>query len=81
MDLLIKKDIKSNFENVNKFKVFITKAYGERGSFPYLVTGKPFIGLPGEACTETYLLVGPFENINIAENVISYMKTKFFPFF
>lgn len=38
------KEVKQNKEWIGKFKVFITKAYGERGSFPYLVTGKPFIG-------------------------------------
>jgi site-specific DNA-methyltransferase (adenine-specific) len=73
-------EVKTNFNAIKEHKVFITKAYGERGAFPYLVTGKPFIGLPNEICTETYLLVGPFQNEQIASNVISYMKTKFFRF-
>lgn len=39
---------------------------------------KPFLGLPGEVCTETFLRVGDFEDKTTAENVISYMNTKFF---
>jgi len=39
---------------------------------------KPFIGEPNSCCTETYLLIGPFDNKFIAENVISYMQTRFF---
>ena len=73
--------VKSKHVAVNKYKVFIAKAYGERGEFPYLVIGKPFIGSPGEICTETYLMVGPFETENEAVNVRAYMATKFFRFF
>lgn len=65
---------------IDKYKVFVTKAYGERGDFPYFVIGKPFIGNPGEICTETYLVVQTADSIEICENIISYMKTKFFRF-
>lgn len=67
-------------EWVNKYKVYISRAYGERGNFPYLVIGKPFIGKPLSCCTETYLLIGPFEKEIYAKNVISYMQTCFFRF-
>jgi len=60
--------------------VFIAKAYGERGSFPYLVLGKPFIGDLGTCCSETYLVIGPFKSISLCENAISYIKTRFFRF-
>mgnify|MGYP000757674500 FL=1 len=63
------------------YKIFIAKAYGERGSFPYLVIGKPFIGEPYTCCSETYLQIGAFKNIETAQNAMSYMKTKFFRFF
>ena len=65
---------------MSEYKVFISYAYGERGSFPYLVLGKPFLGEPNTCCTETYLLIGPYANREQAENVISYIKTKFFRF-
>ena len=66
---------------IDKYKVYIAKAYGERGAFPYLVLGKPFIGEPSTCCTETYLVIGTFDNREQAENLISYIKTRFFRFF
>ncbi len=66
---------------IDKWKVYIAKAYGERGSFPYMVIGKPFIGEPESVCSETYLVVGnDFSGRRQADNVISYMKTRFFRF-
>ena len=65
---------------INKWKVMISYAYGERGSFPYLIIGKPFIAEPCTCCSETYLVIGPCNSKQEAENVVSYMKTKFFRF-
>ena len=65
---------------VNEYKVYISYAYGERGSFPYLVIGKPFLGEPKTCCTETYLLIGPFHSPEKCENVMSYIRTRFFRF-
>ena len=41
---------------------------------------KPFYGEPGTVCTETYIYIGPFKSKKVCENVISYIKTKFFRF-
>ncbi len=76
-----KDDIKSNFEMVNEYKVFVAKAYGERGDFPYNVIGKPFIGEPNSCCSETYLLIDANGDKKVAENIISYMRTRLFRFF
>ncbi len=73
--------IRSNNQAVEQYKVFISKAYGERGDFPYLVIGKPFLGIPKEVCTETYLLIGATPSKEKAESIISYMTTKFFRLF
>jgi len=35
---------------------------------------------PGTICTETYLVIGSFENTEQAQNLVSYMKTRFFRF-
>ena len=75
-----KNNIEQNIDWISQYKVFIAKAYGERGEFPYLVLGKPFIGEPNSCCTETYLVLGTFKNNNQAENLISYIKTKLFRF-
>lgn len=72
--------ITHNKQWINEYKVYIAKAYGERGSFPYRVLGKPFLGNKGTCCSETYLLIGPYSSKMIAENVISYINTKFFRF-
>lgn len=69
-----------NKQSIYKPKVLISYAYGERGNFPYLVIGKPFIGEINSCCSETYLMIGPFENTNECENVMSYIRTKFFRF-
>ena len=65
---------------IDKSKVCISYAYGERGSFPYLVIGKPFVAPAGSCCTETYLVVRTVDNDEEAKNIISYMTTKFFRF-
>lgn len=65
---------------IDSCKICISYAYGERGSFPYQVIGKPFIAEPGSCCTETYLVVRVVESEEIAKNIQSYMTTKFFRF-
>ena len=35
---------------------------------------------PKVVCTETYLVIGSFDEISQANNLVSYMKTKFFRF-
>lgn len=67
-------------EWVDKIKVCISYAYGERGDFPYYVIGKPFIAPSGSCCTETYLVIKVVESNDEAKNIISYMTTKFFRF-
>jgi len=70
--------VKKNQQWIKPHKVFISKAYGERGDFPYLFLGKPFYGEPDSCCSQTYLLIGPFDNKDECENVMSYIQTKFF---
>ena len=72
------KDIKRNDRLINANKVLISKAYNGGDNYPHQVIGKPFIAEKGSACTETYLVIGPFRNQSEAENVISYIRTKFF---
>ena len=72
--------IRQNDVWVKQYKVLVSKAYGERGDFPYLVIGKPFIGEKDTCCTETYLVIGPNNNVEIVQNIQSYMMTRFFRF-
>lgn len=75
-----KAEVTTNLEWVDKYKVLLAKAYGERGSFPYNVIGKPYIAEPASCCSETYLVMGTYESQEEAENLISYIKTKLFRF-
>lgn len=73
-------EIEKNIELVNKWKVFVPYASPGADDYPHLVLSKPIVGGPQTACTETYLLVGPFDSSEEAENVAQYMKTQFFRF-
>lgn len=73
--------IKKNQQLIAPHKVYISKAYGERGEYPYFFLGKPFYGEPNSCCSQSYLVIGPFADKNVCENVISYIKTRFFRFF
>lgn len=74
------KQVENHRDWIRLYKVFVSRAYGERGAFPYMVIGKPFIGERNSCCTETYLAVAPNESRLIAENVKAYMETRFFRF-
>ena len=71
--------ILQNKEWVNQWKIFVPKAWGVGNLQNDLI--KPFIGEKNTCCTETYLVIGPFKSKEVAENVISYMKTRFFHLF
>ena len=77
----ISKDkIQKNISLVDEYKVYISKAYGMGKTAPYKVINTPFIGEKNSCSTETYLLIGPFQEIKECENVIQYINTKFFRF-
>ncbi|MCP9439770.1 MAG: Eco57I restriction-modification methylase domain-containing protein, partial [Nitrospira sp.] len=76
-------DISAGHELIVRWKVFIGMAYGDRGGGgasrdapPKAVLGRPFVGEPGSVCTETYLVIGPFESEQEARNVCSYIACK-----
>ena len=73
-------EITQNSSWVDKYKVYITMAYGAGEDFPHQIINKPFLGEPNTCCTETYVVIGPYANKEVAENVISYIKTRFFRF-
>ena len=63
-------------ESLHAYKVFIAEAYGcgAIGEVP----STPVLSTPGELCTETFLQIGPFKSKIEAQNVIRYIRTKFF---
>lgn len=66
----------SHTDWIDKHKVYVSKA----GEISAKFNGLPFYGEPNTACNETYLVVGPFENKQICENVISYMNTNLYKY-
>ncbi len=75
-----KAKIRKGNDLVSGHKVYIAKSYGERGSYPYYFLAKPFLGEPNSCCTQTYLCIGTFKTKKEAENVMSYIRTRFFRF-
>lgn len=73
-------DVSKNEDWIDKYKVFISKGYGAGEEYPHQIINKPILGLPGSCCTETYIVIGPYESIDETRNVISYIGTKFFRF-
>ena len=73
-------EVKSHRDWIPEHKVYISAAYGAGNAFPHQIINKPFVGEPNSCCSQTYLLIGPFESEQICENVISYIKTRLFRF-
>ena len=71
-----KESIRKGFDLVNAIKILIPKAWGNGN--PKTDWLHPFIAEKESVCTETYLVVGPFENKIGAENALTYMQTRFF---
>ena len=77
----IKEDqILKNKDLVYKYKVYVSKSYSITEAYKQQILNKPFVGENNTCCSQTYLLIGPFDNKEEAENVKSYMETKFFRF-
>ena len=70
--------VEKNAEWIDLWKVYIPEAIGSGNMETDIV--KPLLGEPKTACTETYVVVSPTTNKAMAENIISYINTKFFHF-
>ncbi len=69
-----------NNDLVHQYKVLVSKAGSGSDTFPHQILGKPIIAEPNSACTETYIVVGAYDNKENAQNLASYIHTKFFRF-
>jgi site-specific DNA-methyltransferase (adenine-specific) len=75
-----RKHINTGIEFLDSWKIFIPFLGSGSDSFPHPILGKPFIGSPGTATSETNLAIGPFESESEARNAASYISTRFFRF-
>ena len=69
-------------EHLGKYKLFVSKADGAAGQIgnpiPARIIGKAEFGEKDMICSETFLMIGPFNKKDEALYVASYMQTKFF---
>jgi site-specific DNA-methyltransferase (adenine-specific) len=59
------------------WKLFLPKAYGERGAIPANVLGPSIVAGPHSVCTQTYVVVGPFSSETEAVSCDAYLRTRF----
>ena len=73
-------EITRNSAWVGQPKVYISAAYNAGDNYPHQILGKPIAGEANSACTETYVVIGPYKSDSEVKNIISYIQTKFFRF-
>ena len=66
--------LEKGINEVGKFKLFFSKTYSTNSSIPPEI----IIAKPMEICTEMYLQIGSFNNLQNTQNCLKYLKTKFF---
>jgi site-specific DNA-methyltransferase (adenine-specific) len=73
-------EVPRNDDWIDRWKVILGLAYGERGPFPYWITSEPEILGPGTVCTETYLVIDHFDSEEKAKLFAQYLRTRFVRF-
>ena len=72
--------IRKNVDAIDAWKVLVPKAYGAGESFPHQILGKEIVAAPPSACTQSYLVVSPFQSEQEAKGFASYYRTRLFRF-
>lgn len=80
-----RKGIKNGIPLIDKWKVIISYLSAEHAGQPdkrgmFKVLSSIELLKPGSVCTETYLLVGSYNSESEAQNLISYLQTRFVRF-
>ena len=65
---------------VKNYKVLVSKASPGGDEYPHSIVSAPIISEPNSVCTETYLVIKTVPSREQAENLITYIKTRFFRF-
>ena len=76
---IARKDVTKSANLIDKWKVMVPAAYGERGARPAKILGPTFIASSPSVCTQTYLFFH-IGSQSEAESISSYMETRFFRF-
>lgn len=73
-------DIRKNTDGIDTWKVLVPEAYGAGETFPHQILGREIIAAPPSACTQSYLVVTPFQSEKAARSFASYYRTRLFRF-
>lgn len=77
-----REQITKNTEIAENWKIFISKGNGGAGLLTdnkvVAILGKPYIGKPKSACTDSLIPIGSFKTKFEAISLLKYIKTKFF---
>ena len=74
------KHILNNMSFKDKIKVLVSKASPGGDEYPHSVLGRPFVAPKNSVSTETYLIIDFPKSATEADNLVSYMETRFFRF-
>ncbi len=72
--------IRKNTETIDAWKVLVPEAYGAGETFPHQILGKEIVVSPPSVCTQSYLVVSPFQTEREAQSFASYYRTRLFRF-
>lgn len=76
---IARKDITKSAHLIDKWKVMVPAAYGERGAYPANILGPSFIASSPSVCTQTYLFFH-VDSERAAKSIESYIRTRFVRF-
>ena len=78
---IAKSEIKTGTDSINKYKVLLSRPIsGNLEVPPFKVIALLKVLKPKEVCTHTYLIAGGYSNAAMAQNLKSYLETKFVRF-
>jgi site-specific DNA-methyltransferase (adenine-specific) len=73
-------NVRKNTNAINVWKVLVPKAYGAGEGVPHQILGKEVVAAPPSVCTQSYLIVSPFQSEFEAQSFASYYRTRLFRF-
>ena len=81
-----RRDVVSNIKYLDKYKVMVSQIGAEHAGEPgsdgrfRVLTSSMRVLEPGEVCTNSYIVIGEYDDPTYATNILEYLKTKFVRF-
>lgn len=77
---ILQSQVVKNHQWIERYKVLVSKASPGGDEYPHSIVSQPIVSEPNSVCTETYLVIKDVDSRTEAENLVSYIKTRFFRF-